>query len=67
MTEAEAKALPAWVDGEEVSSELEYKVYEKLYEIYYQDMPYGTAKARDGDPMEWVSEKLFQDFVRKVG
>ncbi len=28
------------------------------YEYYLPEMPYGTAKARDGDPYEWVAQKL---------
>lgn len=36
--------------------------YEALYERYHQDMPYGTAKARDGDPYEWITEALYQDY-----
>jgi len=27
-----------------------------LYEYYSPDMPYGTAKARTGDPDEWITE-----------
>lgn len=27
-----------------------------LYERHIQDMPYGTAKARTGDPDEWIYE-----------
>jgi hypothetical protein len=66
MTEEEQKGLFAWVDGEDIPSELEWKVYDKLYEIYYQEMPYGTAKGRDGDPTEWIFEELAQNFVTKV-
>ena len=35
---------------------------EKLYEYYMDDMPYGTQKARDGDPYEWIYEHLVTDF-----
>jgi len=33
-------------------------VYDDLYAYYGDDMPYGTAKARTGDPYEWVYQKL---------
>ena len=36
-------------------------LYERLYEYYLPDMPYGTAKARDGDPLEWIFERLQMD------
>ena len=31
-----------------------------LYEYYVEDMPYGVAKARTGDPSQWISEHLFK-------
>ncbi len=31
-------------------------VWDKLYEYYLPDMPYGTAKARTGDPVTFVIE-----------
>ena len=36
-------------------------LYEDLYEYYSSDpdyMPYGTQKARDGDPVQWITERL---------
>jgi hypothetical protein len=34
--------------------------YEKLFEYFCctGEMPYGTAKATTGDPVEWILEKL---------
>ena len=26
-------------------------------------MPYGTQKARDGDPYEWIDEHVMPDYV----
>ena len=36
--------------------------YEKLYEYFCDtgEMPYGVAKARDGDPDYWIIEKLLE-------
>ncbi len=34
------------------------KFYEALYEFYQDEMPYGVQKARDGDPEEWIENKL---------
>ena len=36
-------------------------LYDALYDYYFDDMPYGTKKARDGDPMEWVADRFAQD------
>ena len=42
----------------EKGGDLDQDLYEALYDYYFDDMPYGTKKARDGDPYEWVSERL---------
>ena len=42
-------------DGEVNDNE---KLYDELYEYFLEDMPYGTQKARDGDPVEWITMRL---------
>ncbi|MBK26118.1 MAG: hypothetical protein CME70_19125 [Halobacteriovorax sp.] len=37
--------------------------YEIFLEYYRDEMPYGTQKARDGDPYVWLSEKIAQELV----
>jgi hypothetical protein len=36
------------------------EVYEALFTYFCNNasMPYGTAKARDGDPIEWIDNRL---------
>ena len=36
-------------------------LYDALYDYYFDDMPYGTKKARTGDPHEWVSNRFAED------
>ena len=38
-------------------------LFAALYEYYRNngEMPYGTAKARDGDPYEWIAHRLDRD------
>lgn len=45
--------------GEDLTEPL----YDDLYEYYCTNnlMPYGTAKARTGDPFEWVTERFEND------
>jgi len=45
--------------GDELDSDL----YHALYDYYsdHGEMPYGTMKARDGDPYEWVTMRFDQD------
>lgn len=38
------------------------ELYDKLFEYYMDEMPYGVQKARDGDPCEWIYERLIDDF-----
>jgi hypothetical protein len=47
-----------FLDGE---TDLPTYLYEDLYDIFWRDMPYGTAKARTGDPYQWIAEKLFEE------
>jgi hypothetical protein len=49
--------------GGEINDDL----YHALYDYYFDDMPYGTKKARDGDPYEWVSERLADDLGMNEG
>ena len=34
------------------------ELYMELYRYYSDEMPYGTMKARDGDPVEYIMDKL---------
>lgn len=42
------------IDDMEYGSDL----YQDLFDYYSDEMPYGTQKARDGDPMEWIFTRL---------
>lgn len=39
--------------------------YDALYSLYLNsgEMPYGVAKARDGDPSQWISDKLDDELL----
>lgn len=43
-------------------------VYEKLFEYYLNsgEMPYGVAKARTGDPDQWILNRVQQDYAEEV-
>jgi hypothetical protein len=45
----------------EAGGEIDDDLYHALYDYYFDEMPYGTKKARDGDPYEWVSQRLADD------
>jgi len=50
----------AEVKAFEQGGDLDYDLYEALFDYYcdHGEMPYGTAKARTGDPYEWVTLRL---------
>lgn len=55
----EARAIvedPSLLDGD---------TYDKLYQHYCNngEMPYGTAKARTGDPDQWIYDRLVMEFA----
>ena len=56
--EEEDKIIACYHDlgNDDLSDEL----YQKLYEHFCNngEMPYGTAKARDGDPFEWITARI---------
>ena len=45
------------------SGELTDELFTALYEHWLSEMPYGTAKARTGDPYEWIGERLLQELA----
>ena len=42
------------------TGDLTDELYDALYELWFDDMPYGVQKARTGDPYEWIGRKLDQ-------
>lgn len=46
-------------------AEIVEEFYQELFDYYFStgEMPYGTAKARDGDPFQWLTDKLEEKFV----
>lgn len=57
------KRFPAEVKAYKQGADLSDDLYHALYDYYLDsgDMPYGVAKARDGDPSEWVSKQFYYD------
>lgn len=45
-----------YADGIDVLDDEE--LFAILYEHFLPEMPYGVAKARDGDPYQWLADKL---------
>ena len=36
-------------------------LFDQLFPFYLDEMPYGTKKARTGDPYQWITEKIKGD------
>ena len=45
----------------EETGEMSQHLHDALYDYYFDDMPYGVQKARDGDPYEWVADRFGGD------
>ena len=45
----------------EETGEISQSLHDALYDYYFDDMPYGVQKARDGDPYEWVADRFGSD------
>jgi hypothetical protein len=59
LSPKENQQLKAWLDGNlELPNDLEMK----LYDYYADEMPYGTMKARTGDPQHWLRSKLSSQY-----
>jgi hypothetical protein len=54
----------AFLNGEDLS----YDLYDALYDYYLSsgEMPYGVAKAREGDPYEWIANQLENDINHQM-
>jgi len=54
------QAVAAITLGDEIDDE----VYDVMFEFYCNNgqMPYGTATAKDGDPIQWVQDAIAQEF-----
>jgi hypothetical protein len=65
FTEAHTKRLKATAFYLEIDTELTDEDFDYFFEYYLNsgEMPYGVAKARDGDPYEWVAERIIKDAV----
>lgn len=57
LTADEMKDLIACVNGEKDIMLNCPELWDKMYDYYAPDMPYGTAKARTGDPVNFVLER----------
>ena len=64
--ESIVKRFPAEIKQWRSDGDLSDDLFHALYDYYFDEMPYGTKKARDGDPYEWVSQRLDQDLGHDV-
>ena len=53
--------FPKEVKDFAAGADLTDELYHALYDYYFDDMPYGIKKDRDGDSFEWVSNRFRDD------
>ena len=49
-------------DSDGTTLNLSPNAFDYLFDLHSSDMPYGTQKARDGDPYEWLDEYVLADY-----
>ena len=61
LTWLQAENLFEFLQGEDI---MDSYVEEAVYSFYMDsgEMPYGVAKARDGDPAEWIYNQLSREY-----
>jgi len=42
-------------------------VFDILFKYYEEEMPYGTQKARTGDPYEWINDHVLEESCVECG
>lgn len=49
-----------------LTGEIESDTFDKLFDHYTTngEMPYGVAKARTGDPDQWIADRLTQEYAQ---
>ena len=58
FTPQELALIQKVVSGSMDYYKLSQELQTKLYDHFMPDMPYGVAKARSGDPDEWIVDHL---------
>lgn len=64
LTAEEIQNMPVYISGEKEFYGT--AAFDKLFEHFAFDtaeMPYGTAKARDGDPDQWILDRVGEEHV----
>jgi len=56
LSDEEVATMPAYFAGEK--DFYGTAAFDKLYKYFADEMPYGIAKARTGDPDFWILNKL---------
>ncbi len=61
LTQEEHRDIRAFLEGNIEWSDMSDTTQEKLYTRWVHETPYGTAKARTGDPDQWIEDKMLSD------
>ena len=71
LNDQEVEATMAFLDGDDEAFMTSYRKdpeggydvtpYDIFFDYYSDEMPYGTQKARDGDPYEWIFDRLSRE------
>ena len=58
-----AQAKERFIDGDHD----DLPTFKILFEHYQDEMPHGTQKGHDGDPYEWINDKILDEVCAECG
>lgn len=58
LLEENKELLQKFLVGKE---DLPWDLYTDFYQIFCEEMPYGTAKGRTDDPYIWICERVLEE------
>ncbi len=58
LTETEIDLVESYVESDNDGEFMSTSAYEKLLEYFADEMPYGVAKCRTGEPDVWILDYL---------
>jgi hypothetical protein len=57
-SDKQTKEIINYVKGKVEPEDMNIETWELLYNHFSNEMPYGTQKARTGDPYQWIANKM---------
>lgn len=64
LTQEEHRDIRAFIEGNIEWYDMSDTAQDKLFGVWMHEMPYGVAKARTGDPDQWIADQMQYDIEK---